>query len=69
MDLLYGRFVAGASLRETRLDGEKAHYRELDNGLYLAVIRYGRTLYLAVGASRAASEALAQSVIESQRRR
>lgn len=67
--LLWGAVVSGAGLDAVALDGERAHYRSLEDGWRLMAKRYGRTLYFFVGASRGEVEELLLSVIESQRAR
>ena len=65
---LWGRASATAGLAPTTVDGEPAHYRDLD-GWHLVALRYGKTLYAAVGASRPEAESLARAIIASQRTR
>ena len=67
--LLWGRVVSAARLEAIALGGEEAHYRSLEDEWHVTAKRYGRTLYLAVAPSRNEAEALALSVIESQRSR
>ena len=67
--LLWGRVVSAARLEAITLDGEEAHYRSLEDEWHVTAKRYGRTLYFAVAPSRNEAEALALSVIESQRSR
>lgn len=66
---LWGRIASGGGLHAITVDGEEARHRALEGGWHLIAKRYGRTLYLAVGASRTEAEALALAVIENQRAR
>ena len=66
IDLLFRQFASGAGLGPVDVEGQHVSYRVINADLHLMVKNFGPTFFFAAGPTRARTQELMASVIQSQ---